>query len=248
VIAPSWLAFDVLGVSLFATAAVLVGVNGAARRARWADRDRGSTVQVATVLLATWFVLALVLAVTGFYRTREVDLPRLPLALLPAALGGVFLWRSNAIAPLLAAAPQGWLVGVQGYRVVGVSFLVLWATGYLPAVFAVPAGLGDVAVGVMALVLLRFARARRPRLVGVWNLLGLVDFVVAFTTGFLSVPTPLRPVPADASSILITMFPLVMIPTYLVPLSILLHVASLRKLARERSASRASGAGSPAVA
>jgi hypothetical protein len=34
------------------------------------------------------------------------------------------------------------------------------------------------------------------------------------------------------------MFPLALIPTYLVPLSILLHVASLTKLARERSSRR----------
>ena len=61
---------------------------------------------------------------------------------------------------------------------------------------------------------------------------------LAFATGFLSVPTLVHPVAPDHSSILITMFPLALIPTYLVPLSILLHVASLTKLARERSSRR----------
>jgi hypothetical protein len=241
VTAPSWLAFEVLGVTLLATVAVLAGVNRVAARARWSDRDRLTATRAAVLALATWFVAAVVLSAIGFYTTTDVQVPRLPLALLPAVFGGVFLARSKTLARLLEAAPQSWLVGVQAYRVVGVSFLVLWVSGYLPAVFALPAGLGDVTVGLLAVIVSRVASQRRAApawLVGAWNVLGLVDFTAAFATGFLSVPTPVHPVAPDHSSVLITMFPLALIPTYLVPLSILLHVASLTKLARERSSRR----------
>lgn len=237
-IAPAWLAYDVLGVSLLATAAVLVGMNRAAARARWSDRERVTTLRAAVATLVAWFCVTLMLSAIGFYRAAVDRIPTLQFALVPAVIGGLFLSRSKTLARLLADTPQPWLVAVQGYRVVGLSFLVLWATGYLPGVFALPAGLGDVAVGLLAPIVARVASQRRPgyaRLVVAWNALGLVDFAAAFTTGFLSVPSRVHPVALGHSSILITMFPLVLVPAYIVPLSILLHLASLVKLGREHS-------------
>jgi len=38
-------------------------------------------------------------------------------------------------------------VGVQVYRALGLIFLVLYAGGYLPGLFAWPAGVGDILVG-----------------------------------------------------------------------------------------------------
>jgi Na+/phosphate symporter len=90
--------------------------------------------------------------------------------------------------------PQEWLVGVQLYRAEGGIFLVLYATGWLPALFAWPAGLGDILVGVLTPVI-AIAYARAPRqnadLVWAWNVFGLADLLVAVTTGFLtSLNTP----------------------------------------------------------
>jgi len=67
-----------------------------------------------------------------------------------------------------------------------------------------------------------------------WNLLGLLDLVVAVTTGFLTSPSPFQMLALDAPNELVSAFPLVMIPVFAVPLAVLLHVASLVKLARSR--------------
>jgi hypothetical protein len=48
------------------------------------------------------------------------------------------------------ADPPPWLIGIQLYRVLGLNFLVLYALGRLPAEFALPAGVGDVIVGLAA--------------------------------------------------------------------------------------------------
>jgi hypothetical protein len=48
------------------------------------------------------------------------------------------------------AIPQSWLIGIQLYRVLGVIFRLLKAQGRLPSLFALPAGAGDVAVGLLA--------------------------------------------------------------------------------------------------
>jgi hypothetical protein len=79
-----------------------------------------------------------------------------------------------------------------------------------------------------------FALARGLRgsagLARAWNVLGLTDLVVAITTGFLSSPSPIQELAFDNPNTLITAFPLVRIPVFLVPLAILLHLASLTKL------------------
>src|SRR6266850_1737943 len=102
-------------------------------------------------------------------------------------------------------------------------------------VFALPAGIGDIFVGMVA-PSVGLAYARNPSnamgLVRAWNWLGIVDLIVAVGTGFLTSPSPLQMFAFDAPNELISAFPLVMVPVFLVPLSILLHLASLKNLRR----------------
>jgi hypothetical protein len=84
------------------------------------------------------------------------------------------------------------------------------------------------------------AYARRPQATAGrlrwWNLFGIGDLVVAVTTGFLSSPSPMQMFAFDRPNELIGAFPLVMIPVFLVPLAILLHLASLKKLRQKETA------------
>jgi hypothetical protein len=89
-------------------------------------------------------------------------------------------------------------------------------------------------VGLSApLVALAYARnpLRNAGRVKAWNAFGILDLIVAVTTGFITSPSALFSY--EPPNELITVFPLVLIPVYLVPLSILLHLASLKKLHRE---------------
>ncbi len=132
--------------------------------------------------------------------------------------------------------PQHWLIGVQLYRALGVIFLILYATGKLPGLFAWPAGLGDVLAGVLApVVALAYRRGSRENadLVSAWNLFGLADLVVAVTAGFLTSPSPFQLFAFDLPNELVSRFPLVLVPVFRVPVSVLLHLASLAKLRRD---------------
>ena len=86
--------------------------------------------------------------------------------------------------------------------------------------------------------LVAYAYARAPRQfvgrVKAWNVLGILDLTVAVTLGFLTSPSAITPIAVHPSSELVTMLPMVLIPVYMVPLSILLHIASLVKLRREQ--------------
>jgi hypothetical protein len=63
-----------------------------------------------------------------------------------------------------------------------------------------------------------------------WNVVGILDLVVAVATGFLSSPGPFQVLALENPNLLITTFPLVLVPLYAVPLSILLHLAALKRL------------------
>jgi hypothetical protein len=145
------------------------------------------------------------------------------------------IWRSEAARRVLHAVPQQWIVGVQLYRALGVIFLILYATGKLPGLFAWPAGVGDMAIGLLAPVVgLAYARApgKTAGLVRAWNVFGILDLIVAVGTGFMTAPSRFQAF-GQPTSELMTVLPMVLIPVYLVPLSIVLHLASLAKLRRE---------------
>ncbi len=162
--------------------------------------------------------------------------PRLPLAVfVPLIVALPLLLRSRRVAAMLDVTPPSWLVGLQVYRILGSAFLVAWIAGRIPGFFALPAGIGDVAVGLLALpVAVRLQsgnRGGRGAAIA-WNLLGILDLTIAVGLGIASAPTPLQLiVPAHPNTLLGT-YPTVMIPAFAVPSSILLHALSLRQLLR----------------
>jgi hypothetical protein len=110
------------------------------------------------------------------------------------------------------------------------GFLALTAHGVLPGLFAWPAGLGDIAIGVtapwVALALIRRPAFGSSGVFVVWNLLGILDLVVAVSMGALSsgfVPG----FGGEVTTAPMARLPLVLIPGYLVPMFIMLHLVAL---------------------
>jgi hypothetical protein len=214
--------------------ALLFILNGTLKLARFSDRDRIRGVWTGTALLTAWFLAALLPSWFGFYGRSGNRIPTIQYGLLIPIFAGVAMFRLwPALRRVVEAVPQQWIVSLQVYRALGVIFLVLYAGGRLPGAFALPAGIGDITVGLLApFVGAAYARGSRGSAARVraWNLLGIADLVVAVTTGMLTSPSPLQLLAFDNPNTLISAFPLVMIPVFLVPLSILLHLASLSKL------------------
>jgi hypothetical protein len=136
----------------------------------------------------------------------------------------------GAFRAFLLAADLRLLTAIQAWRAGGLGFLALYAHGVLPGLFAWPAGLGDIVIGVTAPWVM-LAVIRRPafvasRLFVGWNLLGILDLVVAVSTGALSSGF-LDGVAGRATTAPMARLPLVLIPAYFVPLFIMLHLAAL---------------------
>ena len=64
----------------------------------------------------------------------------------------------------------------------------------------------------------------------IFNVLGLLDLVVAVGLGMTISPGPTQLFQLMPSGEVLTHFPLVLVPTFLVPLAVMVHVVSLRQL------------------
>jgi len=238
---PDYLPPYVLIGTVASVSAILYALHSALRFARWPVRDRRRAVWSGSALLAAWFFAALVPSWLGFYRGPS-RIPTIQYGILiPIVAGVVLFWRWPALKRIVELVPQRWIVGVQAYRALGLIFLVLYAGGRMPGAFAWPAGVGDVITGLLAPVIgIAYARGWRGSagMLRVWNIFGITDLIVATTTGFLTSPSPLQMLAFDRPNELISAFPLAMIPVFLVPLSVLLHLASLQKLRQTETGPR----------
>ncbi|MCZ6606984.1 MAG: hypothetical protein O7A64_04875, partial [Alphaproteobacteria bacterium] len=120
---------------------------------------------------------------------------------------------------------------LQAWRIIGFAFLMLYAHGVLPGLFAWPAGLGDVAMGLTApfvvLALMRRPEFARSGRFIVWNLLGLFDFVVAAVTSTLvSAAFPALSA-GPITSAPLEHWPLILFPSFIVPLFVFMHLSVL---------------------
>jgi hypothetical protein len=124
-----------------------------------------------------------------------------------------------------------------------VDFLLCGWQGRLPAPCALSAGIGDILTALAALPLafavLTPTAATRRRFV-VWNVFGLIDLILAVSlgtlySGFWTVLSGHGP-----TSALMSELPRSLVPTFLVPLFMMLHLLGLARrrelvVAQERS-------------
>jgi hypothetical protein len=223
------------------TAATIAAMSGAGAVLHPRFRPAGGTdqadrvpAQLAVLALLVWLGGDLTLAGSGFYQASADELvPRIAIGLAVPLVGMITALQLPAIRRRLALpGTPGALAAAQTFRVAGVMFLVLTVTGHLPAQFAVPAGAGDLLIGIsapfVARALWRHPERRRPGVT--FNLLGLLDLVVAVAMGVLSAPSLFQVFTGPPSTQPMTVLPLVLIPTFAVPIAVALHIASLRLL------------------
>lgn len=185
--------------------------------------------------LTAWPVAFTILAAAGAFATSyHQKVPVIAFGIVvPVVVGVVFFRRSRALRDLLESISLRWLIGAQLYRVIGGLFLIAWAVGRMPAIFALPAGIGDVLVGLAApLVAGRLADggASSRRTAVWWSVAGIADLVVAVAMGASTSPSAIFSPLLGHANPLISRLPFVLIPVFLVPVSLLLHFAALRRL------------------
>jgi len=203
----------------------------------------GSTAVARTRIaawLTAWFVVVVILAATrALYYEGGLGAPGVGIAVpLPIAVLCIVVARTQALREEFHRVPLWLLVGVHVVRLLGISFIILYTAGRLPAPFASSAGWGDIFVGATALPVAWFAY-RRPTnvrsMIWIWNVIGIADLINAVGLGVISSPGPQRLIFVEPSSAIMATLPWLLIPGFLVPLLFAVHIGIFIRLAKHNA-------------
>jgi len=187
--------------------------------------------KVTAVLIATWFVAALTASALHIFRTPSGQ-PPLPLglaALGPIAVFALWFRSSERFRQFALALNPRTLTIVQCWRIVGFVFLVLYTYGILPGLSALPAGWGDIFVAATApLVAIKLADPKHRSSFIFWQALGILDLLMAVGLGAAASLIDLRGIPTSPMTVL----PLSLIPTFVVPLLLIFHLICIAQARR----------------
>jgi hypothetical protein len=198
-------------------------------------RPTNSVRNLTVSALVVWFLLALGGSLLGVFDSE----PRPPIPLGLAAVGPVAVFvfcylASVRFRQFVLSLDLRMLTVTQTLRIIGIVFVILYQQGALPGVFALPAGLGDIAIGVTAPVVAWYWKRPFPRKMFIaWNVLGIIDLVLAVSLGVLASATPVGVLAGDVTTRLMGKFPLSLIPTFFVPLLLIFHLISLSRVRKE---------------
>jgi hypothetical protein len=182
------------------------------------------------LLLSAWFALTAL--------TPIPQVGRFPGALFgivfPVLAVSISLIVSPVARRVIAGANVPMLVGLHVTRLAGGLFILLAAEGRLSNPFAAVAGWGDILAATTAIpaaIIAWRARVGWEKWVLAWNVIGFLDFMSAIALGITSQPgSPLRLFFDEPGTAILGELPWRFIPSFFVPLYIMIHVALFVRL------------------
>jgi hypothetical protein len=170
------------------------------------------------LVLAIWAGVVMTAIVAGVFAGGGASRLALPASVaIPIAVVAIVYRASPRFRNYLLTLDLRLVLAAQLWRVIGIAFLFALAFDQLPAGFAAPAGVGDIATGIAAfgVVLALGNGSLTRRRLYVFTALGMGDFLVAFATGlYLEPPT-------------LNAWPLAIFPTIMVPFFAVLHLIAV---------------------
>jgi hypothetical protein len=205
------------------------------------------THRLVAVAIAAWLLLVAALGGAGAF-VGAPGKPPFAIAIgviAPLAAFFTALRFSRAFREYVLTLDLRLIAGMQAWRWAGMGFIDLYAHKVLPAVFALPAGIGDMAIGITApwimLALIRDANFAAGATFVRWNILGILDLILAVSIAGLST-LAVTGAPGEITVAPMAMLPLLIVPAFFVPLFLMLHASALMQ---SRQLSRRGAKGEP---
>ena len=190
------------------------------------------------VICLGWFIAVLGAAISGGFNAPAGERP---LAILMAVTMPVIIYltayyRIKSFREWVLSLDMRQLILLHSWRMLGTGFVFLYFYDRLPALFALPAGLGDAmtAIGALSVGIALYERAStvsRKR-VYLWNTFGLIDFVLAVSMGVMTRTGEVLHFSGQVDSDIMGTFPLALIPGFAVPFYVITHLIIYAQLKR----------------
>jgi hypothetical protein len=230
---PLLLNIEFITLTLALVALLLIAVRTAVQKTNSNPR----IITFAALGLGFWLLLTAGVASTTFLWQLDAKPPRIFLLVAPTLFGLVIFVRSKKVLELLNALSPAWIVGFQAFRVA--MEIILWQlflAGIIPVQMTFEGRNFDILVGLTAPIvawLMVRKRISRTALIA-WNLVSLLILLNIVVVAVLSTPVPFRVFMNEPANTVILSFPFVWLPTVVVPIAFLGHIASLRMLSSDK--------------
>jgi hypothetical protein len=171
-------------------------------------------VKARIYVLAMWFAFAAAASLAGW--TRAIPVPALMVSgfVIPFCLFYGALTLSPRSRRFIETRDLRITTLLEASRITGLVFFIGYASGALPALFGLTTGSLDTAIGFTALLA---AGASRDAL-WLWHVAGIASLLISGSFGILTAPAAMAE------------FPWALVPTFLGPVTLLLHLTSLTAL------------------
>lgn len=191
---------------------------------------RHSQPYLLPVILLTWFLIILGLSINQFFIPEKGILPfnLLMTGGISLSLFSLAYWLHPQFKNYVLSMDMRLLIMLHSWRTLGLSFIFLYYVNELPTLFSFLAGFGDAIVAVSAVFLAYSMFTNKngvsKNTIRYWNTFGIIDFIIAVSIGVLTQTDAVLYKVNGVNSDLMTQFPFVLIPAFLVQLFTLSHI------------------------
>jgi hypothetical protein len=173
-------------------------------------------------------------AFSGFYLDSQSMPPRFALAILPSVLIIVGLFTFKKGKEFLDALDFRFLLMIHFLRIpVEWCLYDLYQQAMIPEIMTFEGRNFDILIGITAIIIYlityTFKRYNRALLI-VWNVIGMIFLLNIVVHAILSVQSPIQQFGFDQPNRAVLEYPFVLLPAVVVPIVMLSHLATLRKL------------------
>jgi hypothetical protein len=195
----------------------------------------GSGRDKRVLLVSTiWLVLIGGLSITGFFENTTSLPPRYLLVFLGSTGLIIYLYKVLKTDRLNTKR----LLLVQGLRLpVEIGLYQLFLQGQIPQIMTFEGWNYDIIIGISALMIFVVLYFKEHLLsktfMLIWNVTGILFLAVIVLTAVLSAPLPIQLLAFDQPNVAVLKFPYVFLPAYIVPLVLLTHLLTIKKILKE---------------
>lgn len=191
-------------------------------------------IRMITLAILIWGIIVSGLSLAGIVGDFSLFPANIaPLLFIPFVAIVIFTLRKQT-REVLKHIPQANIIRLQVFRVFAEVLLwMLFIENLLPEQMSFEGRNFDVLSGLTALPVAWMVARNKISKTGIvlWNLACLGLLINILTVAILSMPTPFRYFMNEPANTIVGEFPIVWLPTFLVPLAYMLHFFSLRQLA-----------------
>lgn len=196
----------------------------------WNTEKKKKVIQRIMIGLVVWAIIITIASSSGFSGKFQLfPINIVPFVVVPLIIVLLLLFHKDTHS-VLSKMNLKVLTQLQVFRVfVEIVLWLLFIQNLLPLQMTFEGRNFDIIAGITSLLAAQFFLNSRGWMIA-WNSLGLGLLINIVSIAILSMPTSLRVFENEPASTIVTQFPFIFLPTFLVPLAYILHFLSLKKL------------------